>query len=332
MALPALAGGAQGDVSVDFVAPAAPGSYKGRWRLRAEDDTIFGQSLTVVIIVPGEPTMTPSAAPTLTPSPTGTPDVTPTVTPSATPTAVPGPLPYTEQVYTQVWVPSSSTGNTTAACPSGTILVSGGFAVASLPDMFVYTQTRSGNGWRVYAKNDTGSNKLMTVNAVCLYNATGGTTIQVLGQVDVPANSVGHAVAYCPAGSIVMGGGWATPWDHSMHVYNSSMAGNGWQVWVKNNIGASKLMQAYAICLSGVSGTVSQDQSSVTVPGNAANSYTSECSTGVVVGGGFEASHALHIYETSRNPADQRWFVAAKNTAGTDESLAVYAICFNRTW
>jgi len=79
--LPVLAAGAQGDVSVDLVAPAEPGLYKGRWRFHAAEGTIFGQSLTVVIVVPGTetPTMTPSATASLTPSPTWTPTVTPTL-------------------------------------------------------------------------------------------------------------------------------------------------------------------------------------------------------------------------------------------------------------
>ncbi|MCJ7737337.1 MAG: NBR1-Ig-like domain-containing protein, partial [Anaerolineae bacterium] len=339
VALPALAGGAQGDVSVDLVAPVAPGSYKGRWRLRAEGGTIFGQSMTVVIIVPGPPTMTPSATPTLTPSPTGTPTVTPSATPTSgfiiTPmlvTLVPVFFTYTEQVYAQVSVPAGSTGNATAACPSGSILVSGGFAVASLPDMFISTHSMNGNGWRAYAKNDTGSSRTLTVYAVCLHNAAGGATTQVSTQVTAAANSLGHAVVACPAGSTVMGGGWATTEDDALHVFNSSMSGNGWQVWARNSTGGGKLMIAYAICLSGVSGTVSQVLNSVTVPGNAANAYTSECSTGAVVGGGFAANPDLHIYSTSRHSTGQRWSVAAKNTVGTDELLYVYSMCFKRTW
>ena len=336
--VPALAGGAQGDVSVDLVAPAAPGSYKGRWRLRAEGGTIFGQSMTVVIIVPGPPTMTPSATPTLTPSPTGTPTVTPSATPTSglvfTPmlTVVIPLFPYTEQVYAQVSVPAGSTGSATVACPSGTILVSGGFAGSSLPDMFIYTHSMDGNGWRAYARNDTGSSELVNAYAVCLHNAAGGTTTQVHTQVTAAANSNGHAVVACPAGSTVMGGGWATSADHALHVYNSSMSGNGWQVWARNNTGAGKLMNAYAICLSGLSGTVSQVLNSVTVPGNAANAYTSECSTGAVVGGGFAANPDLHIYSTSRQSTGQRWSVAAKNTVGADKLLFAYAMCFKRTW
>jgi len=325
VAVPALAGGAQGDVSVDLVAPAASGSYKGRWRFRAADGTIFGQSVTVVIVVPGEPTMTPSATPTLTPSPT----VTSTVTPSATPTEVP-PVgdPYTEQVYTQVSVPAGSTGNTTALCPGSSILVSGGFAGSSSPDMFIYTHSMNGNGWRAYGKNDTGSDKLMNAYAVCLYNAAGATTTQVHAQVTAPAGGKGHPVVACPAGSIVTGGGWATSADHSLRVYNSSQSGNGWQVWADNSSGSDKLINAYAICLSGMSGAVNQVLESVVVPGNSADAYTSECNSGIVVGGGFAAQDALHIYNTSRDSTDERWFVAANNTGGVDRTLFVYAMCW----
>lgn len=55
------------DVSVNLVAPAAPGNYSGRWRLRASNGIIFG-GLTVVIQVPATPTPTATITPTLAPT------------------------------------------------------------------------------------------------------------------------------------------------------------------------------------------------------------------------------------------------------------------------
>ncbi len=49
--VPATAPGANADVSVPLVAPRNPGSYMGRWRMRAPNGTLFGQPLTVVIKV-----------------------------------------------------------------------------------------------------------------------------------------------------------------------------------------------------------------------------------------------------------------------------------------
>lgn len=55
--------GATVDVSVNLIAPATPGEYKGGWRLQATNGVVFG-SLTVVIQVPAPatPTFTPTPA------------------------------------------------------------------------------------------------------------------------------------------------------------------------------------------------------------------------------------------------------------------------------
>jgi hypothetical protein len=59
------------DISVNLSAPAAPGRYVGRWRMRSPDGTIYG-SLTVVIVIPATPTVTATALPTPTETPTMT--------------------------------------------------------------------------------------------------------------------------------------------------------------------------------------------------------------------------------------------------------------------
>jgi len=333
VALPALAAGARGDVSVDLVAPEDPGSYKGRWRFRATDGTIFGQSVTVVIVVPGaeEPTATPSATPTLTPSPTWTPTVTPTfgliLTPVLT-AVIPVFLPYTEHVYTQVTVPANDVGYTTATCPEGSVVVSGGFAHGSAPDMFVYSHRMLGNGWRAYAKNDTGSSQLLNVYAVCLRN-TAGTVTQVYQQVTAPANDIGHPVAACPSGSVVTGGGWAVQSDHSLHVYNSSKSGNGWQVYAKNTTASDEVLNVYAICLSNTGGATAQLTNQVSIGANTSGTATNACGDDIVTGGGFAGGTDLYVYNTSKSTSDEAWFVAAKNTAASSKLLNVYSICLS---
>jgi hypothetical protein len=62
--------GGQMDISVNLVAPGAPGNYTGQWRLNNQDGNVFGisgQPLTVVIVVPATPTAT--FTPTVTPTP-----------------------------------------------------------------------------------------------------------------------------------------------------------------------------------------------------------------------------------------------------------------------
>jgi len=68
--VPSTAPDAAADISVNLIAPAAPGRYVGRWRMRSPDGTVYG-SLTIVIVIPSTPTVVPTStpAPTDTPSP-----------------------------------------------------------------------------------------------------------------------------------------------------------------------------------------------------------------------------------------------------------------------
>jgi hypothetical protein len=57
-------------VSVNLVAPSAPGTYKGYWRLQSPDGTKYGSKIYVEIVVPAapSPTETPTAAAPPTPT------------------------------------------------------------------------------------------------------------------------------------------------------------------------------------------------------------------------------------------------------------------------
>lgn len=66
VALPIIAPGATVDISIPMQAPTQPGQYSATWRGRTSSGQFFGTNLTVVIIVPGTPTTTPTR--TLTPA------------------------------------------------------------------------------------------------------------------------------------------------------------------------------------------------------------------------------------------------------------------------
>jgi hypothetical protein len=81
--LPAVAAGAQMDISVNLTAPSSYGIHKGTWRIRADDGTMFGTNLTVVIEVVSPATDAPATStPTLTLMPTQEPAGEPTVGPT----------------------------------------------------------------------------------------------------------------------------------------------------------------------------------------------------------------------------------------------------------
>jgi hypothetical protein len=314
VAISAANAGSTVDISVDLTAPAAYGDYTGIWRIRAGDGTVFGPHLTVTIIVPEPATITP----------------THTLTPTATPTSTPTPVPEAEiqQVYNQISIAAGEIGHAVVSCPVGTILTSGGFAVH--PNILVYNQSQSGNGWQVYGKNNGASEKLLNVYATCISN-TGSSSTQILNQVTAVAGGIGHAVASCPAGSVVTGGGWASSSDGNLIVYNSSRSGNGWQIYARNTSGSGKLLNAYAICLQGTAGTTDQILNQVTIPSGDTGAAEATCSSGsLVTGGGFAGNADLITYNTSMvSGSDTKWRSYAQNPTASSALFNGYAICIS---
>jgi hypothetical protein len=179
----------------------------------------------------------------------------------------------------------------------------------------------------VYAKNNGSSSALVQAYVICLSNANGSST-QILGQDLVPTGGTGHALATCPAGSIVTGGGYATSLDKSLLVYNSSMSGNGWQVYATNENGPSQPLNAYAICLSGTSGKVDQVTSQVPAePGEMGHAVTTCPINSVLTGGGFVASLRPLVFSTSMSSSGNSWETYATNTFRSGDMLNSYAMC-----
>jgi len=312
-ALPLVTAGSNGDLSVEMTAPGSPGTYTSLWRMRASDGTIFGPDLTVTIIVPQNPTHTPNSTATF----------TPTVT--VTPTATTGPV-SVSQHYEGLSLSSGATVHTTVNCPAGSVVVSGGYAAND--GVRVWHSTMDGNGWRVYATNTTGSNKAVNVYAVCLHNS-GGTTDVEYTQQHINVSTFTNIVASCPSGSVVTGGGWVIGTDTDVSLYNSSKSGNGWQIYVQNDGGGTPLINVYAVCLAGTSGTTTSvsDSSGVIPPGDIEHLVMTCPSGSYVTGGGFAVNTGAEIYnETTTGNA---WQIYARNNTATQKLLFGYGICYS---
>ncbi|MFH2102351.1 MAG: NBR1-Ig-like domain-containing protein [Chloroflexota bacterium] len=313
-----VAPGQEVDISINMQAPATPGTYTGYWKLRTASSVLFGlgesanQAFWVQIdVVPPTPTATNIIIGPIFPLP-----VFPLFPAD------------TEQILDQVTINAGAVGSSTATCPSGSVVVSGGYAVSA--NMLVYTQSMNGNGWRVYAKNNAGSSQLLNVYAICLRN-TPGTVSQVHTQVSVPVGDYGNPVVSCPAGSVVTGGGYASQSDGSLWVYNSTRSGNGWQVYARNTSGAAKLVNVYAICLSGTTGTTAQVLQNVSISASSTGTTQAACPAGgLVTGGGFALQNDLIVYNSSMVSGDgNSWQAFARNTGGSSRTMNVYAICLS---
>jgi hypothetical protein len=231
-----------------------------------------------------------------------------------------------QQVYLSgTSIAAGDVGTATVNCPSGSLVTSGGFAASS--KMVVYTQLQSGNGWQIYAKNYDSVAAPVTIYAVCLSHVSGTTSFQ-LASATVGTGTYGQAVANCPAGSVVTGGGFASSADN-LWVYNSSMSGNGWQVYARNLSGSSQPVNVYAICLSGSSATSTSISTNSSVPGGTYGSAEAACPSGkLLTGGGYALSDNLSVYNSSMDVSDStKWNVYANNSGGSYALMNVYAVC-----
>ena len=326
-ALPVVKAGANADIVVDMVAPATPGTHSAVWRIQASDGTRFGSELPITINVPDLPTNTPTPTATFTLTPTITSSPTPTLTPTPSRTATPTSLPINVQQYSeQINIPPNKTANTTVTCPGGSIVVSGGFSIQ--PGVRVWHAMKDGNGWRIIADNTQGSAKTLIVTATCIFNS-GGTSDQTFKQENINANGTTQLTTTCPSGSVVTGGGWVLGNNTAVRILQSSKAGNGWQITLDNSSSETPLVNVYAVCLSGVSGSTSQAESTDNkVPANGTANAEQLCPTGShVTGGGFAIDSDLTLYNTTK--AQNGWVNYVSNAANTERSFDTFAICYS---
>jgi hypothetical protein len=71
------------------------------------------------------------------------------------------------QVSNDATINANSNASTSVACPAGTTAISGG-GRSSLYAIHLASAYRSGNGWHIDARNDSGSNGTITAYAYCL--------------------------------------------------------------------------------------------------------------------------------------------------------------------
>lgn len=235
--------------------------------------------------------------------------------------------PVTSQVYGQTTIPVGDLAGLLVECPADSIVVGGGFSADQ--DLVVYTQSKIGNGWEVYAKNNAVIEELLTVYAVCLSNTT-AVVNQYMQQIMVLSGDVGQAVALCPAGSIATGGGFASNPD-TLWVYNNTMAGSGdrWEVFAQNTGSISQLLNAYVLCLSGMSATTTREMNTASVAGNATGGGEATCPIGTVLtDGGYSLGSNLVLFHTSMETAEpNKWNVYARNASASNQSMNIFSVC-----
>ena len=158
-------------------------------------------------------------------------------------------LSYPSATTTQVMASKSVNGGDaateTAVCPAGSVVTGGGYTGKMDGSLWTYFAGVSGNGWQVSAKN-TGSTTTFNIYAVCLSGTT-LTTTTVTGNVDIGPGANGLAQAACPAGKVIVSGGFGLSDDLMM--FSSLMTSGYWRIYAHNSGTHTRALISRAICL-----------------------------------------------------------------------------------
>jgi hypothetical protein len=148
---------------------------------------------------------------------------------------------------------------------------------------------------------------------------------QVEAQVTVTPGNFNSVTANCPAGSIVVGGGFDG--DGNLSANNHGKVGNGWKVYATNFSASNKTLKAYAFCLTGVSGSTAQEFHDETVSsGSVGNSITGCTAGSVLTGLGFASSpDAMYVYRSDMVGNSAR--ATGRNLSGSNQVMRTYAVC-----
>ncbi|OGO07559.1 MAG: hypothetical protein A3K46_06410 [Chloroflexi bacterium RBG_13_60_9] len=288
-----VAPGASIDVSVNLLTPAAAGTYQGYFKLRASDSSIFGIGAGADTAFWVKVKVVTAAI-----------NVT--------------------QVEAQVTVAPGTSGNATADCPAGTVVVGGGFDGDN--NLTPNNYGKVGNGWRAYAKNYSASNKVLRAYAFCLTGVS-GTTTQASHDENQAAGAYSGSVAPCPAGSVVSGLGYAID-PAAQWVYRSDMSGGNARTYAKNFSGVVKILRTYAICLAAAGATTVQATNTTTVGAHSTGTVEAACPPGTVVtGAGFALGETLNLVGLSKAPGANAIIAKALNLGGSALGLNAYAVC-----
>ncbi len=155
---------------------------------------------------------------------------------------------------------------------------------------------------------------------------TSPSVTQIAASVNIPAFKSGSVAAECPAGTRVTGGGYTIGGYFSLNLINSSMIGNAWRVVASTSSGSNGQLTAYAICVSGLSGTTTQAGKQISIPAQTSQGNTVTCPSGTTVTGGGFSQNNVEVFLTEQN--QNGWTTSGKSGKGSSGLLNTYAICY----
>lgn len=223
-------------------------------------------------------------------------------------------------------------------CPSGSLAVGGGARGAS-SRFKIKSSYRSGTTrWTAVMTNHGTSSSTARAYVNCLMNP-GSATVSVTESATktLSPNTSGGINATCPNGSKLVGGGFAT-WGGEMTPLQSRRITDAtWTAYAKNwETSTSVYLEAYAICLSGLSVTTSEGVGVTYInPSSTAGVWASCASDAFPTSGGFWigkegtgiSNPAVAVYK-SYGSDGSGWYTAARNyNSSGNISISSHSLC-----
>jgi hypothetical protein len=236
-----------------------------------------------------------------------------------------------------IWVPKTQKGAVSTKCPAGEKVEFGGLVAQwdPLHDAWVLPtgMRRTATGqWSVYGQSLSSSRgSRLTAVAYCGSAgpvATAETTASVAG------HTVGSAVARCPAGTVVIAGGFNTRAAPHFEIVKGleRIADDSWRATILNIDSAPTTITAIAYCGGGTAPTLEASQ--ISVARNHGGTARATCPTGMklVFGGGVVTTgwsdslpHMVPFSFTAETTT--RWSVAASNVGSVGGKITALAYC-----
>jgi hypothetical protein len=234
--------------------------------------------------------------------------------------------PNGQQTFGSVACPTTKKGVTRDPLGGGVVISSSSLSAN------VNSSFPSSTSWDAYVDNNSGSDTSFVVYAVC---ATPHKHYQVVvsSGVDNPAGSQNTAIAVCPSGTKVTGGGGLTSsFDLAVNINSSLPNGNGWRVDANNAGTGSNTLTSYAVCSSSWPAKTGYNVVTGATVTNAAGTETQAtalCASGqsVLGGGGYSGSGSTAVNMNGTVPLGNSWSVYENNASGSDTTINAYAIC-----
>jgi hypothetical protein len=238
--------------------------------------------------------------------------------------AAPAPVfAFANQSTRKVVVQPGARGSANAVCPKGEHVAFGGvvgdFRSAFPQERVVPEGMRltASNRWTTYGKGLSPAGHL-TASAYCKHGRFGPRVASK--SVSLARRTVGTAIATCPAGTVVLGGGYnsgAGPRNLGFLMRMERIDPRKWVVTMKND-GAKTTLTAYAYCSVGAVPKLVSRAVKLLRFGNASAGVS--CPKGTsLVGGGFIASGtngSFYFYSLTA-PSSSRWVVKGLNVGNT---------------